>query len=162
MTDFAELFGVSTEQAKLELNKTLEFEIKLLKVTEFLKIKSHFLSLKFFQIFTEDEKGFNMTNFKELQAMYPKFTWEEFFNEMLSNHERVEMSDEIFIRSPLYLQSFINFTSHTPKRVLANYLMWNVALESTDYLSKRVQNVTKNFIVRPIFCFFIESTFDSC
>lgn len=85
---------------------------------------------------------------------FPNFTWLEYINELLAGHERVEMSDEVIVRSPLYFKSFVDLVSQTPKRVLANYLMWKVAIESTDYLSERVLNITNNFFVRKR-CFFL-------
>lgn len=53
---------------------------------------------------------------QNLKSMYPDFAWIEFFNGLLAGYEQVELSDKIVVRSPIYLDSFINSLSHPKTR----------------------------------------------
>lgn len=66
--------------------------------------------------------------------MYPNISWEEYFNGLLNPQVQVEATESVIVESPSYLESFSNIITKTPKRVLANYVVWRVLKDSTDSL----------------------------
>ncbi|CAL4072125.1 unnamed protein product, partial [Meganyctiphanes norvegica] len=50
----------------------------------------------------------------------------------------IDEHEPIVIYSPEYLKKFGNLVTETPKRVIANYLMWRASKDSTEYLSESV------------------------
>lgn len=79
---------------------------------------------------------------QELQTKYPSINWTEYLNEMLAPHAQVQTFEKVVVQEPSYFESFFKLISETPKRVLANYIMWYAALDSFSYSGQEIQKVS--------------------
>lgn len=75
------------------------------------------------------EDSTRVMNISDLQTKYPNISWTEFIDGLLTPYQ-VVASDLVVVNSPTYLTPFFDLVSKTPKRVLANYVMWRTALVS--------------------------------
>lgn len=77
--------------------------------------------------------------------MYPEISWLSYLNSILYPHEKLESSEEIVINLPHIFKHLVELYKKTPKRVLANYICWRVAMESADQLSERIRDIRHKF-----------------
>lgn len=91
---------------------------------------------------------YNPMNIREIQTRYPNIPWTEYVNDLLAPSRRLENSEAIVVVVPSFLESFSDLVAKTPKRVLANYAIWRVAMQSASRMCERVQNAESEFLVR--------------
>ncbi|KAF5280980.1 hypothetical protein FQR65_LT14904 [Abscondita terminalis] len=129
MIDIAVLFGAEKKQAIKELKQSLEFEIKLANIS------------------LPNEKRRNatllynpMTVF-DLQNKFSSIPWMEYLNNVMDIPDiQIKNSDVIIIAVPNYISELEKLLTQTPKRVLANYVMWRAAASSVSYLTDELRN----------------------
>jgi neprilysin len=75
---------------------------------------------------------------------YYNFTnWLDYFNNILPQEKQID-SDKTIGCGPLsFFDNLGGLLAKTPKRVLANYVMWRHALESVDFLPNSFRNLQK-------------------
>ncbi|XP_058792656.1 neprilysin-2-like [Phymastichus coffea] len=135
MIELAKIFGADEKQAEKELAESLNFEIKLAKIS----------------LSAEDRRNmsvmYNLRTLKQLQSDYSYIPWSEYLNELASPQFHIELTDEVIVKDLGFLESLSQLISNTPKRVLANYLFWRVVEESADYMNDHVRKVKAKFEV---------------
>ncbi|KAK4879936.1 hypothetical protein RN001_008082 [Aquatica leii] len=129
MVDIAVLFGAEKTAALKELKESLEFEIKLANIS------------------LPNEKRRNATllynpmSVEDLQRKFQSIPWLEYLNNVMDIPEiKIKNSDIIIIAVPSYILELEKLLSQTPKRVLANYILWRAAASSVSYLTEELRN----------------------
>uniref|UniRef100_A0A1Y1KG01 Peptidase M13 N-terminal domain-containing protein n=1 Tax=Photinus pyralis TaxID=7054 RepID=A0A1Y1KG01_PHOPY len=119
MVDVAVIFGANREVAKQELSESLEFEYNLTMV--------------------ENTDHDWMLMVSQLQTQVSSITWLEYFNSIF-NHTGVTIKNfDFVIVTNSYIWNFEKLLLNTPKRILANYLMWRVVAASIPYLTDELR-----------------------
>lgn len=80
-----------------------------------------------------------------LQRLHPEMDWLDYLNNILQPYETLTLSDEVILDEPNFFAPFFKLLARTPKRVLANYICWRVAMESGPYLNKKIRDLTREF-----------------
>ncbi|XP_043285771.1 neprilysin-2-like [Venturia canescens] len=138
----AVMFGASPENAKQDLDKSSAFEAELANISlpgeDYLNIS----------------RTYNPMTLKELSKTYKSIPWEEYFNGLLPSPLTVEEDEVILVSAPSYVEKLEKLLAKTPKRVLANYLMWRVMQPFVDHLNdlpcQRAGNSTRYTILMKI------------
>lgn len=107
----------------------------------FIKIHQN-ASLSFHQNFNKNtgpgSADFTSKSFKlqELQWKYPFIQWVKYINDLLPSATTVNENEIIILRNPYYFDRLGVLIKETPKRVIANYLIWKIVTHSTYYMTK--------------------------
>ena len=125
MVDIAVLFGADKEKAKKELREVLEFEISLANIGRTLEES----------ISASDVM--NVSSIKQMQESYPYVQWLDYINALLPNGIVVTENEPIRLFIPDYLDDLGRVLSRTPKRVVANYMMWQIHAFAVPFLSEK-------------------------
>ena len=84
---------------------------------------------------------------RQLAIIAPNIPWLEFINRLLNKDLiQVHDSEDIIVLVPSYLEGLNNLLAVTPARVLANYLLWGVAMESMSLLNKEPQEIRQQYL----------------
>lgn len=65
-----------------------------------------------------------------IQAAYPYVQWMDFVNALLPDEVQVDANETIVVTVPVFFDKLSPLLQQTPKRTVANYLLWR-AVEST-------------------------------
>ncbi|XP_064642205.1 neprilysin-1-like [Lineus longissimus] len=124
-TAMAILLGADPSQANEEIEKMVDLEIELAKI-------------KTRQEDERDlEKMYNKMTVKELREKYSEFDWGRYmtgvfaFANITSND-----TDLVIVRKPAYLTAMFKLINYTPKRTVANYIVWRRVKGNMDRLPK--------------------------
>lgn len=71
--------------------------------------------------------------------MYPYIPWVEYINALLPNGLRVDENEVINIRVPTFFEKLGKLLEQTPKKVIANYLMWRITAYSSKFLTEELR-----------------------
>lgn len=63
----------------------------------------------------------------------------KYFNDLLPQESQVNEDETVIIYDLGFFDKFDNLIKSTPKRAIANYVMWRVAAESTNYLTDKLR-----------------------
>lgn len=85
---------------------------------------------------------------KELQQKYPYINWLEYINAMLAPKVQVDENERVINDVPTFFKSLGEILQSTPKRVIANYFMGQIALSSSDVLTDEIRE--KRLVYRKI------------
>jgi len=121
LVDVATLLGPS-DDVKLQAKETVLFEKELAKISV-----------------RDDEKTdtwFHSMTVDELAIAVPDFPWKEYINSVFLNRTKVFPKEKIIVPTLKYLKKMMNVVRKTPKRILANYIVWSVIQDEVPYLSK--------------------------
>ncbi|XP_064461110.1 neprilysin-1-like isoform X2 [Ornithodoros turicata] len=127
MVDIAELLGAERNFAIREMEEVLKLESKLINLT----------------IPNEQRRNFsviyNKWTMEELQERIPLVNWTRYFNAVMP----MELSpkEEVVVFAPQYLKRMSQLIDATPKRVVANYILWR-------FVSNRVGSLDKRFLAK--------------
>ncbi|XP_076162841.1 M13 family metallopeptidase neprilysin 2 isoform X3 [Ptiloglossa arizonensis] len=127
MVDIAAILGADKTRAKTELKESLEFEMELANIS------------------LPNEKRRNATllynpmTVQELSKTYPSIPWKEYFNTLLAPSVQVDDDEVVIVSVPSYIATLEKLLATTPKRVLANYVMWRAAASSVSYLTEDIR-----------------------
>ncbi|KAI5709268.1 hypothetical protein M8J76_014310 [Diaphorina citri] len=127
MLDIAVLMGASREAAVEELTESLNFEIALAKISLPLEERRNATKL------------YNPMKITELQERYPSIPWTEYINTILSPNAQLKYDETIIVSEPKYIYDLEKLLSTTPKRTMANYVMWRVTAASVSYLTEAIR-----------------------
>lgn len=72
-----------------------------------------------------------------LSETYPSIPWQKYFNRLLPSLITVEENEVIMVSAPAYFGRLEKLLAQTPKRTLANYLLWRPITFSKRYLDAR-------------------------
>ncbi|XP_033211544.1 neprilysin-2-like [Belonocnema kinseyi] len=126
--EIAVLCGANLTRAEEELKESLEFEIKLAKISVSDEDRS------------DSTAFYNPMNVRELSKQYPSILWKEYFNSIL---QPIVIDDEelIIVTVLDYFKEFEKLIKNTrSKRVLANYLLCRALQEDVDLLTNAFRN----------------------
>ena len=145
MVDMAIIFGAEKARAEKELLDSLRFQITLAKVS-FSSIESK--SVKHFvhqQICLPNEKRrdanllYNPFTLVEAQEKWPYLPWVEYINALLPKGLQVDEKEVIIVSVPKFFDSLGVLLKNTPKRTIANYMMWRIHGFSSFFLTEELR-----------------------
>ncbi|KAI5695289.1 hypothetical protein M8J75_014047 [Diaphorina citri] len=125
MVDIAVMMGASRENAQQELTASLQFESRLRNIT-----KSN-------EEIRKMSKLSNLVTISQLEHKYPSIPWQNHIGRIIGP---VKPDEVVNLEAPDFFQSFEPLLNSTPKRVLANYLLWQVMSFSSTYLTEEMNN----------------------
>ncbi|XP_042232177.1 neprilysin-2-like isoform X3 [Homarus americanus] len=127
--NLAELLGADRTRAMVELKESLEFEIQLAN----------------FSLPKEERRNatklYNKMTIKELQEMVPEIPWLEYINSILTPFFTVTIQEPVIVNVPSYVKKLGKLLIKTPKRVIANYMLWRVTAASVSFLSEDARDI---------------------
>lgn len=72
---------------------------------------------------------------KEIQERYPYMDWLSYINSLLPAGLVVDEYEIIAVTVPSFLGGLGDILANTPKRTIANYLMWRAAYYTSGYMT---------------------------
>ncbi|KAI5708639.1 hypothetical protein M8J76_000107 [Diaphorina citri] len=81
--------------------------------------------------------GVNLKNNTERER-YPSIPWTEYINTILSPNAQLKDDETIIVTEPEYIHDLEKLLSTTPKRTMANYVMWRVTAASVGFLTEAI------------------------
>ncbi|KAI5692897.1 hypothetical protein M8J75_003309 [Diaphorina citri] len=127
MLDIAVFMGADREAAEEELKESLNFEIALANISLPQEERRNATKL------------YNPMKISELQERYPIIPWTEYINTILSPNAQLKDDETIIVSEPKYIYDLEKLLSTTPKRTMANYVMWRVTAASVSYLTEAIR-----------------------
>lgn len=125
----AVLLGADRARAERELKESLEFEIEIAN----------------YSLPKEERRNasklYNKMTIGELQAKVPEIPWLEYINNVLAPFFRVTTEEPVIVNVPNYVKNLGQLLTRTPKRVIANYMMWRATAASIAYLSEDARDI---------------------
>ena len=82
----------------------------------------------------------------DLESKYPYVSWQSYFTRLMAPHVKVQPTDIVMNTVPSYFEKLGELIAKTPKRVLANYALWAIASQASEYMSERIQKAKREFI----------------
>lgn len=80
---------------------------------------------------------YNLRTITEMQENYDYTDWLSYFNSLMPEETQLVASDQIIVADLNFVLNLGSLLNETPKRVVANYLMWRQASASVAYLPTR-------------------------
>lgn len=120
ITAIGKLLGGDDEMEK-RAEEIVDFETKLAKVSVPDADKT--------------DSWFNRMTIDKLLKDAPGYPWMHHLSSIFSN-ETLKGDEEIIVPALPYLQNMSKIIRETPKRILANYIVWNVIQDEVSFLSK--------------------------
>lgn len=77
---------------------------------------------------------------KDVQVKYPYIPWVEYINALLPEGLSVDENEIIVVSVPTYFEELGKLLEQTPKRIIANYLMWRLTAFSSFFLTENLRN----------------------
>ncbi|XP_033220985.1 neprilysin-2-like [Belonocnema kinseyi] len=114
MVNSAVKYGANKARAQKELRDVLDFEINLASITVSEEQRSNQATLE------------NLMTVKVLKEKYPYVPWKKYFNTILKSAFVIGDDEIIKVSAPTFFEKLGPLLEKTPKRVLANYLIWQV------------------------------------
>ncbi|ESO07738.1 hypothetical protein HELRODRAFT_110566 [Helobdella robusta] len=139
MTSLSVLMGGEENETRELMRELLLFEMDLAEITTPYEERR------------DDEKMYNKQNITYLQEIAPFINWLDYINGRFSKvNITINESEPIIVPYPEYfvkLNTLINNTLHKEngKRMLQNYIVWNVMEFYSQYLNKPFRKVRKDF-----------------
>lgn len=129
MVEVAKAFGANRKNAVADLSDALKFELHLAAKTKTdAELRDDLTSLN------------NVMTIPELQKNYPYVNWYDFFRRTISGVELAH-NEKVMVLNTEYYTYLNGLLKRTPKRVLANYIVWNVLQNLLPFLPKRVRDL---------------------
>lgn len=82
---------------------------------------------------------YNPYTVRELQQMYPYVQWVDYINAILPAPLSIDENEIIVIGAQSYFDNLDTLLRNTPKRAVANYMMWRVVSFSTFYMTEELR-----------------------
>lgn len=76
---------------------------------------------------------------REVQEKYPYIPWVEYINALLPTGLDINENEVIIVSVPLFFEKLGKLLEQTPKRTVANYLMWRVTAFSSFFLTEELR-----------------------
>lgn len=119
-----------------------------------MKVSRSFLLTNNFQIQMRPEEKRDITKhnnkytIKQLTEKVPFVPWLTYINTLFDGWNILADNEEVNVPQVTYLEKLAVILNETPKRVVANYLMWFVLKESVpylaDYIKEKVNALNQN------------------
>lgn len=124
MVDIAVLFGADKTKAKKELLESLEFEMKLANISWPTEKRRNSNDL------------YNLRTVKQLQEAYPYVDWLDYINALLPKGLVIDETEIINVSVLSFMDDLGKLLATTPKRTIANYMMWRIHAFSVAFLTE--------------------------
>uniref|UniRef100_T1IPL6 Peptidase M13 N-terminal domain-containing protein n=1 Tax=Strigamia maritima TaxID=126957 RepID=T1IPL6_STRMM len=132
MINVAVLLGANKADAHEQLKESLQFETQLAN----------------FSLPREERRNYTKLYHKmtvsDLYQLSSHVNWLEYFNTILPYE--IESNEPVIVNVPAYITKALDFINNSPKRVVANYIMWRVALNNIGHLDKRFRAVRMEYV----------------
>ncbi|XP_055543996.1 neprilysin-2-like isoform X1 [Wyeomyia smithii] len=128
MVDMAVLLGAEESRAKRELLDSLNFEIALANISLPNEKRRNATAL------------YNPMSVKEFQLKYPYTDWVKYFNVILKDTGiEIDENEVIIVSVPSFMEQLGPLLRNTPKRTMANYVMWRISGFSSFFLTEKLR-----------------------
>ncbi|CAH1395389.1 unnamed protein product [Nezara viridula] len=128
MVDMAILMGAEPERAKKEMSMALDFEMLLANISLPMEKKRNATLL------------YNKMTVRELQAKFPSIPWRDYISKILPAKISIDEDEPVIVEVPSYITSLEKILEQTPKRVVANYMLWRAASSVVSYMPEKFRN----------------------
>lgn len=71
--------------------------------------------------------------------MYPYIPWVEYINALLPKTLQIDENEVIIVSVPTFFTKLGQLLEKTPKRVIANYMMWRITAFSSFFLTEELR-----------------------
>jgi predicted metalloendopeptidase len=127
MVDMAVIFGAERKRAEIELKDSLNFEIALANISLPTEKRRNATEL------------YNPMTIKEVQANYSYVDWIDYINTILPPNIKVNENETIIVSVPSFMTELGKLLEITPKRTIANYVMWRITGFSSFFLTDELR-----------------------
>ncbi|XP_057330914.1 neprilysin-2-like [Microplitis mediator] len=127
MVDIAVILGADRKRAEKELLESLEFEMKLAKISLPVEERRNLTLL------------YNPMTVAELSKKYPSIPWKEYFNRILKPQVQVDDNETTIVNVPSFMSEFEKLMKSTSKRVQANFVIWRVVSSTVGFLNDEIR-----------------------
>lgn len=135
-TQFAVMFGANPTRAMIDMKDMVDFEIRLANI-----------SLP--EAERRDEiKMYNLQSLGDIITNYTGIDWMKYFTQVLNmNNINIEVTrrEPIVNRNPEYFRQLSSILNTTPKRTIANYLVWRYVKRLPNVLPERIQQLETQY-----------------
>nr|CAG4648509.1 EOG090X01U4 [Polyphemus pediculus] len=125
----ATLLGADRDRARKEQTDALLFEIQLANISLPREERR------------DANKLYNPMTIRELSARIPSIPWLDYINTVLAPFHNITEDERVIVDVPDYFAKLTDLLDNTPKRTLANYLLWRVSGASVSYLNEAARNL---------------------
>ncbi|KAE8748157.1 hypothetical protein FOCC_FOCC005160 [Frankliniella occidentalis] len=126
--DIAVIFGADRAVAEKDMLDVVNFEINMANIS--LPNEQRRNSTKLY----------NPMKISELQERYPSIPWKEYMEKILPASITLSDSEVIIVDVPEYFSKLEKLLAMTPKRTIANYLLWRACSSTLSYLHDSVRD----------------------
>ncbi|XP_028397570.1 endothelin-converting enzyme 2-like isoform X2 [Dendronephthya gigantea] len=130
MAKVAVLLGAKPEVAKLQMKQVMKFETNLAYITASAEDKAEGL--------------YRRMKIKELIHRVPQFPWLQHLKYIFPD-AHVSKTDVVLATSPKYLRNIAKIIKHTRKKLLSNYITWQMVREKVGLLSRPFRKARSDF-----------------
>lgn len=136
MVNAAVLLGApSREAAESELMESLKFEIALANLSLPREERRNYTKL------------YNKMTVGDLYQITSQLDWMKYLNRVLSPHE-IKRTEPVVVGVPEYLKKALDLVAATPKRVVANYMMWRSTFANIGHLGKKYRAIRLEYVTK--------------
>lgn len=82
---------------------------------------------------------YNPFTVREVQEKFPYIPWVEYINALLPTGLDINENEVIIVSVPQFFEQLGKLLDQTPKRIVANYLMWRVTAFSSFFLTEELR-----------------------
>ncbi|XP_071515798.1 neprilysin-2 isoform X3 [Panulirus ornatus] len=127
--NIAVLLGADRARAEREFKESIEFEIKIANYSLPKEERRNATKL------------YNKMTIGELHELVPEIPWLDYINRLLSPFFTVTNEEPVVVNVPSYVKNLGKLLAETPKRVIANYMLWRVTAASVAYLTEEARDI---------------------
>ncbi|XP_037924758.1 neprilysin-2 isoform X2 [Hermetia illucens] len=127
MVDMAVLFGAERTRAVNELRESLQFEIDLANISLPNEKRRNSSAL------------YNPMTIADIQTKYPYVSWLNYINALLPEGLDVDENEIVIVSVPTFFEALGDLIKRTPKRAIANYVMWRIHGFSAFFLTEELR-----------------------
>ncbi|XP_063696900.1 neprilysin-2 isoform X1 [Culicoides brevitarsis] len=126
--DMAVLFGADRNRAEKELKQSVEFEMSLANISLANEKRRNATAL------------YNPMTLKEVQEKYNYVDWVQYINVLLEAIDiKVDDTEVIIVSVPSFFEGLGKLLKQTPKRTIANYVLWRITGFSSFFLTENLR-----------------------
>lgn len=82
---------------------------------------------------------YNPYKLSEVQEMYPYIPWVEYINALLPANLKIDENEVIIVSVPTFFTKLGELLEQTPKKIIANYMMWRITAFSSFFLTEELR-----------------------